>query len=184
MPRTTERRLMITSVAAAMMVAGATVIGVQPASAANPDGSVSLVAATGKCIEVAPTPWGNYNVAGNPIQQHTCDDSPQQHWFLSRLPQSDGLYHLINERTMQCLNNTNGVTTNRNPVQQWSCDGRDSMNWKLDSASHPSSLGFVVINARAGKCLDVTDGSLQDFARLQIYTCFDPGNVAQHYTIR
>jgi len=30
--------------------------------------------------------------------------------------------------------------------------------------------------------LDVTDGSLQDGARLQIYNCFDDdGNIAQHY---
>ncbi|MBO3747470.1 hypothetical protein J5X84_15440 [Streptosporangiaceae bacterium NEAU-GS5] len=49
---------MVTSIGAVMMPAGATLIGAQPASAANPDGSVSLVAATGKCIEVAPTPWG------------------------------------------------------------------------------------------------------------------------------
>jgi len=35
---------------------------------------------------------------------------------------------------------------------------------------------------RASKCLDVTDGSLQDGARLQIYSCFDDeGNIAQHY---
>ena len=40
----------------------------------------------------------------------------------------------------------------------------------------------TLVSAAGGKCLDVTDGSLQDGARLQIYNCFDDdGNIAQHY---
>jgi hypothetical protein len=46
----------------------------------------------------------------------------------------------------------------------------------------PQALGDSIYNERASKCLDVTDGSLQDGARLQIYNCFDDdGNIAQHY---
>ncbi|MBO3752577.1 hypothetical protein J5X84_41545 [Streptosporangiaceae bacterium NEAU-GS5] len=58
---------MITSIAAAIMMAETTLIGVQPAFAA---GSVSLVAAADNCHD--PTSWGNYNVARNPFQQRPC----------------------------------------------------------------------------------------------------------------
>jgi hypothetical protein len=34
---------------------------------------------------------------------------------------------------------------------------------------------------KANKCLDVADGQVIDFAVLQIYNCFDDGNIAQHY---
>jgi hypothetical protein len=54
--------------------------------------------------------------------------------------------------------------------------------WGLFDLDNP--LGDEVVNERASKCLDVTDGSLQDGARLQRYNCFDSGNLAQHYTMR
>jgi len=74
----------------------------------------------------------------------------------------------------------NGATNNRNPVQQWTCNPTSSsMVWAVFG---PQILGDQIYNERASKCLDVTDGSLQDGARLQIYNCFDDeGNIAQHY---
>jgi hypothetical protein len=46
-------------------------------------------------------------------------------------------------------------------------------------------LGGQIVSERAGICLDVSDGSLQDGAQLQIYNCLDAqGNIAQHYTMR
>jgi hypothetical protein len=85
--------------------------------------------------------------------------------------------------TLQCLDDMDGRTTDRNPVQQWTCNGSTSMVWGLADVGNP--LGDQIINERALVCLDVSDGSLQDGARLQIYNCFDSqGNIAQHYTMR
>ena len=48
----------------------------------------------------------------------------------------------------------------------------------------PQTLGDQIYNERASKCPDVTDGSLQDGARLRIYNCSDDeGNIAQHYAM-
>lgn len=175
--------------AGTMMLAGTAVAAAQPAFAANPDGSFALVAATGKCVEVMPDTSGNFYVAGNRIQQRTCDGSPQQQWFLNRVAGNffgipgDPPYELVNRMTLQCLDDMNGTTTNRNPVQQWPCNGSTSMVWGLEDTNNP--LGDQIVNEKAAICLDVSDGSLQDGARLQIYNCFDAqGNIAQHYTMR
>jgi ricin-type beta-trefoil lectin protein len=178
-----------TPIASVVLMAATALAGAQAASAANPDGSFSLVAATGKCVEVMPDTNGNFYVAGNRIQQRTCDGSPQQQWYLHQV--SGNLfgipgaprYELQNRMTLQCLDDMNGTTTNRNPVQQWTCNGSSSMVWGLYDVNNP--LGDQIVNERAAICLDVSDGSLQDGARLQIYNCFDAqGNIAQHYAMR
>lgn len=178
-----------TSIAGVLLLGGTIVAGAQPAFAANPDGSFSLVAATGKCVEVMPDTSGNFYVAGNRIQQRTCDGSPQQQWSLQLIQGNFfGIpgaprYELQNRMTLQCLDDMNGTKTNRNPVQQWTCNGSSSMVWGLYDTNNP--LGDQIVNERAGICLDVSDGSLQDGARLQIYNCFDAqGNIAQHYQMR
>jgi hypothetical protein len=176
------------SVAGVLLMAGGVVAGAQPASAVNPDGSFELVAGTGKCLEVVAPAGGSIYWAGNRIQQRTCDGSPQQQWFLQVLGGNfKGIgnhpnYHIVNRMTLQCLDDMNGDTNNRNPVQQWTCNTSSTMTWGLFELDNP--LGDSVVNDRSGKCLDVTDGSLQDGARLQIYNCFDTGNIAQHYTMR
>jgi hypothetical protein len=177
------------SVAGVLLMAGTGVVVAQPASAVNQDGSFSLVAATGKCVEVIPDASGNFYVAGNRIQQRTCDGSPQQQWFRLSLGQFSTtdtshplLYHVVNRMTLQCLDDTDGGTVNRNPVQQWTCNGSTTMAWHFNG---DLPFGQQVINERVTKCLDVADGSGQDGARLQIYNCFDPtGNIAQHYRIQ
>jgi Ricin-type beta-trefoil lectin domain-like len=173
-----------------VMLAAATTFAVaQPARAVNPDGSFELVAATGKCVEIVPDVNGNgFYIAGNRIQQRTCDGSPQQQWFLQDMGGGfAGLsgverYHIVNRMTLQCLDDMNGATNNRNPVQQWTCNASSTtMNWSFWDVE---SIGANIVNERSGKCLDVTDGSFQDGARLQIYNCFDTGNLAQHYNLR
>jgi len=175
-------------VGAVVLAVAASLAAAQPARAANPDGSFQLMAATGKCVEVIPDANGNFYIAGNRIQQRTCDGSPQQQWFLQQLSGAfQGVghvprYHIVNRMTLQCLDDMNGATNNRNPVQQWTCNSTSSsMVWAVFG---PQTLGDQIYNERASKCLDVTDGSLQDGARLQIYNCFDDeGNIAQHYTM-
>ena len=175
-------------IAGVLLMAGTVVAGAQAASAANPDGSFSLVAATGKCVEILPDAGGNFYVAGNRIQQRTCDGSPQQRWFLQVVGgnfhgiRNAPRYHLVNWLTLQCLDDMDGTTTNRNPVQQWFCNGTNSMVWGLFDTSNP--IGDQLVNDRSETCLDVSDGSFADGARLQIYNCFDTGNFAQHYTMQ
>jgi hypothetical protein len=176
------------SMAGVLLAAGTTVAGAQAALAANPDGSFQMMAATGKCLEVVPDPSGNFYIAGNRIQQRTCDGSPQQQWFLDNLggqfhdwwPNHPN-YHIVNRMTLQCLDDVDGATNNRNPVQQWPCNTSDSMVWGLFAIGNP--LGDEVVNSRASKCLDVTDGSLADGTPIQIYNCFGEGNIAQHFTM-
>jgi len=184
-----RKKMIGVSAGAVVLAVAASVAATQPARAVNPDGSFQLVAATGKCVEVIPDANGNFYIAGNRIQQRTCDGSPQQQWFLQQLPGDfQGVrgfprYHIVNRMTLQCLDDMNGATNNRNPVQQWTCNATsNTMVWTTFEAG---PLGDQIYNERASKCLDVTDGSLQDGARLQIYNCFDTdGNIAQHYTMR
>jgi hypothetical protein len=181
-------RTKITGIAAGavLLAVAASITSTPPARAASPDGSFRLVAATGKCVEVIPDANGNFFIAGNRIQQRTCDGSPQQQWFLQQLSGDfQGVrgfprYHIVNRMTLQCLDDMDGATNNRNPVQQWTCNPTSSsMVWTTFEAG---TLGNQIYNEWASKCLDVTDGSLQDGARLQIYNCFDTdGNIAQHY---
>ena len=183
-----KQRMKMTGITAGAVVlaAAASLASTLPARAANSDGSFQLKAATGKCVEVVPDANGNFFVAGNRIQQRTCDGSPQQQWFLEQLSGSfQGVarvprYHLVNRMTLQCLDDMDGATNNRNPVQQWTCNPTSSsMVWAVFG---PQALGDSIYNERASECLDVTDGSLQDGARLQIYNCFDDDeNIAQHY---
>jgi hypothetical protein len=73
----------------------------------------------------------------------------------------------------------NGATNDRKQVQQWPCKpNASSMSWAFFD---PEPIGVVIQNEKSAKCLDVTDGSLQDGARLQQYNCFDTENVAQHF---
>jgi hypothetical protein len=172
-------------VAGVMLAAAASFIAARPAYAVNPDGSFELVAGTGKCAEVVPDVNGyGFYIAGNRIQQRTCDGAPQQQWFLQQVDDgAHGLkrYHIVNRMTLQCLDDMDGATNNRNPVQQWTCNpSSTTMMWSFWD-SEP--IGITIVNERAGKCLDVTDGSRQDGARLQIYNCFDTENIAQHYTL-
>jgi glucosylceramidase len=160
----------------------------QPAAAANPDGSFPMVAATGKCVEVVPDSTGNFYANGNIIQQRTCDGSPQQQWFLQQIDGNfkgiSGVpqYHIVNRMTLQCLDDRNGVTSDGAVVQQWPCNATSTtMIWGLFDTGN--SLGNQVVNSRAGRCLDVDDGSLQDGALLQLYHCTTSGNIAQHYTM-
>jgi hypothetical protein len=44
---------------------------------------------------------------------------------------------------------------------------------------------WYFVNERSSKCIDVTDGSFDDGARIQQYNCFDyPENVAQEYSVQ
>lgn len=159
-----------------------------PARADTIWGQWPIRAATGKCIEVVPNANGDLFAVGNRIQQRTCDGSPQQQWQFVQIPgdfqgfAGNPRFHLVNAWTGQCLDDTDGRTNDRNPVQQWACSPTsNSMVWGFGNLSE-DPLGLTLWNEHApGKCLDVTDGSVQDGARLQIYHCFDSGNLAQHF---
>lgn len=183
-----RKKMIGISVGTVALAVAASVAATQPAQAVNPDGSFQLKAATGKCVEVIPDAGGNFYVAGNRIQQRTCDGSPQQQWQFVQIPgdfqgfAGNPRFHLVNAWTGQCLDDTDGRTNDRNPVQQWACSPTsNSMVWGFGNLSE-DPLGLTLWNEHApGKCLDVTDGSVQDGARLQIYHCFDSGNLAQHF---
>src|SRR5262249_34026971 len=133
------RKNMIGIAAGAVVLAvAASLAAALPARATNPDGSFQLVAATGKCVEVVPDANRHLYIAGNRIQQRTCDGSRQQQWFLQQLSGAfQGVghvprYHIVNRMTLQCLDDTDGRTNNRNPVQQWTCNPTSStMVWAL-----------------------------------------------------
>jgi len=168
--------------AAAVAVSALSVIATGPASAADNDGSFTLVNyGSGKCIEVVPDSNGNYFTNGNVIQQRTCDGSPAQRWYISTL-RIEGLLadHLVNRFTNQCMDVKDGNQADRAVVQQWTCnaDGT-SMAWIPGPSSlDPAARSFT--NWRSGKCIDIPGGSGQDFAKLQQYRCTDP-NTAQSF---
>jgi hypothetical protein len=146
---------------------------------------------SGKCLTLQP----NDNALldnGLRIVQQTCNGSPLQDWqFLQvgdvctpRCPSDVPLFWIQNRANGKCMDLNNGASANGTPVQQWSCVDNDNMHWTLNP--HPRNVGpgdyFTVVNKRAGTCLDVTDGSVAEFAALQGFRCFDfPNNGAQMY---
>jgi ricin-type beta-trefoil lectin protein len=146
---------------------------------------------SGKCVTVLPNANG-YVDNGLRLVQATCDGSLVQKWqFLQVGDRCDPncsfsvpIYWIQNQGTGKCMDLNNGSSVNGTPVQQWSCVNNDNMKWVLDPNPHnlkPDDY-FTISNQRGGTCLDVTNGSIDEFAPLQGYHCFDfPNNGAQMY---
>ena len=126
------------------------------------------------------------------LVQATCNGSAVQNWQFLQVGDrcqpncsfSVPLFWIQNQDTGECMDLNNGSSVNGTPVQQWSCVDNTNMKWALTPNPHnlrPQD-NFTVTNERAGTCLDVTDGSVAEFAPLHGYHCFDyPNNVAQMY---
>jgi hypothetical protein len=91
------------------------------------------------------------------------------------MPAADGNFFYDGNRIQQ-------HTRDGSPRQQWTCEDSNTMVWGLFDLDNPG--GDQVINDRASKCLDVTDGSPQAGARLQIFHCTGTSNFAQHFIMR
>jgi len=146
---------------------------------------------SGKCLTVQPNANGVVD-NGLRIVQQTCDGSALQRWqFLHvgnvcnpNCSSERPIFWIQNQATGKCLDLNNGSSANGTPVQQWSCVLNDNMHWTLSPS--PKDLGpadnFALVNRRAMTCLDVTAGSVAEFAPLQGFRCIDyPNNGAQMY---
>ena len=101
------------------------------------------------------------------VQQPCNEDDLYQQWqpVLVR----NGLSHLVNRGSGQCLDLRDGNTANWSPVQQWTCNNTSTtMLWREQEIG---PYTYRYINERSGKCLDVRSGSLDPGAVLQIYRC-------------
>jgi Ricin-type beta-trefoil lectin domain len=155
---------------------------------------------SGKCFE--PTPADVQ--AGLPIQQLTCDGFDVQQWVFepAGVVQLNGGgsdwwcpgcintnvaegYFIDNQNTGLCMDARDGSTSDSSVVQQWTCPDAAtagghprSMVWYTAPGDFPGSLR--VRNLHSDLCLDVRDGSSDDYAQLQQYHCTS-NNAAQNF---
>jgi hypothetical protein len=136
------------------------------------------------CLEVIPN-WNdssNFNVNGLRVVQAPCNGTPEQIWDVRYQwnPYGYGIAHIVNRRSGQCLDVTDGHTTNGNHLQQWTCNGNsNTMLWYLDWGA----WGNIHSRLDYNKCIDIRGGSQQSGAVAQIYGCSTSGtNSAQSFS--
>jgi beta-glucosidase len=119
--------------------------------------------ATQNCVDAKD--WGT--AEGTPVQQWACPEPAKNAlWRLRETPR--GFYRVVNvHATGKVLavvdgSSANGakveLSTERGAVGQWRVLANGEGMWRL-------------VNRQSGKCLDVTDGSLDNGARMQQWDC-------------
>ncbi len=132
---------------------------------------------SGKCLDLADHSTSN----GAALQQWACNSpaATNQEWQFR--PTSNGNYQVVSRQTPTLawdVSGGAGATGDGTQIQLWSYGGGTNQQWL------PVSLGngfykFVALNS--GKCLDVTNVSASDGARLQQWTC--SGGPAQSFSL-
>ena len=179
--------------AAVLLATGTAVMSGQPAHAVGLPENVPFQLVnygSGLCVEVAPDPWtGAYALNGNAIRQRTCNGSDLQKWRVIHAGQGPigdldfpfPRQLFMNVATGMCLDLTDGNSANRTPLQQWTCNaGSTAMLWVVFGPTINIDI-YRLRNARVSTCVDIDAGSLQDFARVQSYTCTEEFNPAQQF---
>jgi glucose/arabinose dehydrogenase len=104
----------------------------------------------GKCVDI----YQALSADGTPTLLYTCHGQTNQQWT----PSEDGTIKALGK----CLDARG--TALRTPAVLWTCDGSEGQKWL------PQANG-TLRNARAGLCLDATNGSSANGTRLILYTC-------------
>ena len=106
---------------------------------------------------------------GDQVEQVPCDPyDPSYFWSTEFAGNVNGVhqFRLRNEGNLSlCLDNTDGLSVDRNPLQMWGCTTSTTMQW-----SFPSS-GMIPNRRASGKCMDVPAATEQPGALIQIYRC-------------
>ncbi|WP_342590071.1 cell wall-binding repeat-containing protein [Bifidobacterium colobi] len=103
-------------------------------------------------------------------------DSSSAHFQL--IPQDDGSYEIVNEKSGLALDVSGGNAFNRAVVHQWERNNTTAQRWWLRSAT---SGGVFIQSALGNWVLDLTSGNTTDGTVVQLYEPND--SEAQHFVV-
>ncbi len=116
----------------------------------------------GKCLD----DYDNRTASGTKADIWTCDGASRQAWTLSH----DGTIRVHG----RCLGVSQGKTASGSPVGLYKCDGTGAELWRVIPAAKAGASpgpGFLLQNARSGRCLTAPDGATTSGTRLVIESC-------------
>jgi GH25 family lysozyme M1 (1,4-beta-N-acetylmuramidase) len=116
----------------------------------------------GKCLD----DYGNRTASGTKADIWTCDGASRQAWTLSH----DGTIRVHG----RCLGVSQGKTASGSPVGLYKCDGTGAEIWRVVPAAKAGASpgpGFLLQNARSGRCLTDPDSATTSGTRLVIESC-------------
>ncbi len=132
---------------------------------------------SGKCVDA--TDWGTGNGTG--LQQWTCNTPAAANQLWQFRPTNNDYYEVVGrDAPTQAWDVTGGpgATGNGVPIQLWNYIGGTNQQWR----AAPAAGGYhTFLTRNSAKCLDVTDVSRSDRARLQQWEC--TGGPAQTFRL-
>jgi galactose oxidase len=117
-------------------------------------------------------------VNGNAVTQGACDNQGSTAW--SFVPAGSG-YHVVSQRTGQCLNVSGGSRTSGTPLIPYACQGDTVTNdqWTV----LPVGGRYRLVSVASGMCANVSGGSNADGAPLIQYPCQGAGVLNDQFTL-
>ncbi|MFC1418386.1 RICIN domain-containing protein [Streptacidiphilus cavernicola] len=132
---------------------------------------------SGKCVDAT----GGGTANGTAVQQWTCGSgNHNQQWQFQ--PTDSGYYKVVTRNaTTEAWNVTGGTgaTGDGVPIQLWTYGGGSNEQWK--PVQHADGSYSFTPRSNPAECLDVTNVSTADGARLQQWTC--SGGPAQSFSL-
>jgi Ricin-type beta-trefoil lectin domain len=109
---------------------------------------------------------GNRTKNGSPIELHTCNTGPSEHWTMA----PDGTLR-VNGR---CLDVHNSGTRNGTPIDIYSCNGTRAQQWH-------ATTGGQLISPYSGLCLALPRTGAPSGTRLEVSGC--KNETSEHWTL-
>jgi len=129
-----------------------------------------------KCLNL----WGNLSNNGNPIVQWDClpNPNPNDGETFTMVPRENGAYYNIEiNSTDKCIDVTGAGTGNGVKLQQWDCSSPPVAQqlWQfIPIAGQDPWVAFIA--KHSGKCMDVSDVSQSNGAKIHQWDCLWTGN--------
>jgi predicted alpha-1,2-mannosidase len=133
-----------------------------PASANPRAGTLVSQEAARLCVNDT----GNRIKNGSPIELHTCNTGPSEHWTMA----PDGTLR-VNGR---CLDVHNSGTRNGTPIDIYSCNGTRAQQWH-------ATTGGQLISPYSGLCLALPRTGAPSGTRLEVSGC--KNETSEHWTL-
>lgn len=138
-----------------------------PAYAAGPGAYRSVVAWTGKCMDVQ-AQWTAD--AANVYEWDCVGSAESQQWTF--VPTGDGYYYIVARHSGKCLDVAGGSNADEANVYQWTCAGGLNQQWRLQEIPPGSGVvGYFIIARHSNKCLDLYGGLTANETNIQQFTC-------------
>jgi hypothetical protein len=132
----------------------------------------------GKCVDVANGGPNN----GAKVQQWDCERNNTNMVF--KLEPIGDYYRIKHPASGRCLDVLNAYTTDGAAIQLWDCHTGGNQLWSISSnGSTSDARDFKLVGAASGKCLDLSQGSSSNGAKMWIWTC-DSNNTNQNFALK